>query len=106
MVQPEDNGDNIDDTNSLRPQRSKGKASHPDQIKSSKKNRKPHRAIGKATVPNDPPSHPDTPDEDPLIGDLIYTEEDSDYTLGPDELGFHTFFLKVKAIHWMFRYRS
>ena len=31
-AQPEDNGDNIDDTNSPRPQRSKGKASHPDQI--------------------------------------------------------------------------
>ena len=29
-----------------------------------------------------------------LIGDLIDTEEDSDYTLGPDELGFYTFFLK------------
>ena len=33
MAQSEDNGDNIDDTNSPRPQRSKGKASHPDQIK-------------------------------------------------------------------------
>ena len=33
-TQPEDNGDNIDDTNSPRPQRSKGKASDPDQIKS------------------------------------------------------------------------
>ena len=39
-AQPEDNGENIDDTNSPRPQMSKGKASHPDQIKSSKKNRK------------------------------------------------------------------
>ena len=39
-AQPEDNGDNIDDTYSPRPQRSKGKASHPDQIKSSKKNLK------------------------------------------------------------------
>ena len=35
MAQPEDNGHNIDDTNCPRPQRSKGKASHPDQIKSS-----------------------------------------------------------------------
>ena len=34
MAQPEDNGDNIDNTNSPRPQRSKGKASHLDQIKS------------------------------------------------------------------------
>ena len=45
-------------------------------------------------MPNDPPPDPDTPDEDPLISDLIDTEEDSDYTLGPDELGFYTFFLK------------
>ena len=36
-AQPEDNSKNIDDTNSPRPQKSKGKASHPDQIKSSKK---------------------------------------------------------------------
>ena len=50
MTQPEDNGENIDDTNSPRPQRSKGKASHPDQIKSSKKNRKMPRATGNATV--------------------------------------------------------
>ena len=94
MAQPEDNGDNIDDTNSPRPQRSKGKAPHPDQIKSSKKNRKMPRARGNATVPNDPPLDPDTPDEDTLIGDLIDTEEDSDYILGPDELGFYTFFIK------------
>ena len=94
MTQPEDNGNNIDDTNSPRPQRSKGKASHPDQIKSSKKNRKMPRASGNATVPNDPPPDSDTPDADPLISDLIDTEEDSDYTLGSDELGFYTFFLK------------
>ena len=94
MAQPEDNGDNLDDTNSPRPQRSKGKTSHPDQIKSSKKNRKMPRARGNATVLNDPHPDPDTPDEDPLIGDLIDTEEDSDYTLGPDELGFYTFFIK------------
>ena len=94
MAQPEDNGDNIDDTNSPKLQRSKGKASHPDQIKSLKKNRKTPRARGNITVPNDPPLDPDTPDEDPLIGDLIDTEEDSDYALGPDELGFYTFFIK------------
>ena len=34
------------------------------------------RARRNATVPNDPP--PDTLNEDPLIGDLIDTEEDSD----------------------------
>ena len=83
IAQPEDNGDNI-----------KGKASHPDQIKSLKKNRKMPRASGNATVPNEPPPDPDTPDEDPLIGDLIDTEDDSDYPLCLDELGFYTFFLK------------
>ena len=46
------------------------------------------RASGNAAVPNDPPPDPDTPNEDPLIHDLIDTEEDSDYALGPDELGF------------------
>ena len=45
-------------------------------------------------MPNDPPPDPDTPDEEPLISDLIDTEEDSDYALGPDELGFYTFFIK------------
>ena len=35
-AQPEDNSKNIDDTNSPRPQKSKGKTSHPDQIKSLK----------------------------------------------------------------------
>ena len=94
MTQPEDNGDNIDDTNSPRPRRSKGKASHPDQIKSSKKNRKMPRAKGNATVPNDPPLDPDTLNKDPLIGDLIDTEEDSDYALGPDEICVYTFFIK------------
>ena len=73
---------------------SKGKASHPDQINSLKKNRKMPRARGNTTVSNDPPLDPDMPDEDPLISDLIDTEEDSDYALGPDELDFYTFFIK------------
>ena len=63
MTQLEDSGDNIDNTNSPRPQRSQGKVSHPDQIKSSKKNRKMPRARGNTTVPNDPPLDPDTPNE-------------------------------------------
>ena len=83
-MQPENNSENIDDTNSPRPQKSKGKASHPDQIKSLKKNRKMPRASGNAAVPNDPPPDPDTPDEDILIGDLIDPENDSDYPLGLD----------------------
>ena len=49
IAQPEDNGENIDDTDSPGPQRSKGKASHPDQIKSLKKNRKMPIASGNAS---------------------------------------------------------
>ena len=45
-------------------------------------------------MPNDPPPDPDTLNKDPLIGDLIDTEEDSYYALGPDEIGFYTFFEK------------
>ena len=81
----------------LDPTGPKVQRSHPDQIKSSKKNRKMPRAKGNATVPNDPPLDPDAPDEDPLIGDLIDTEENSDYTLGPDEIGCYTFFIKKEG---------
>ena len=34
------------------------------------------KASGNATMPKDPSPDPDTPDEDPLISDLIDTEED------------------------------
>ena len=39
-AQPEDNSKNIDDTNNTRPQKSKGKASRADQIRSSKKGKR------------------------------------------------------------------
>ena len=52
------------------------------------------RTKGNTTVPNDLPPDPDPPDEDPLISDLIDTEEDSNYSLGPDEIGFYTLFIK------------
>ena len=45
-VQPEDKSKNIDDTKSPRPQKSKGKASHPDQIKSLKEGRRKPRTGG------------------------------------------------------------
>ena len=61
-VQPEDNGEKIYDTNSPRPQKSNGKASHPDQIKSSKMGTRKPRAVGNARVLNDPLSDPDTQD--------------------------------------------
>ena len=93
-AQPEDNSENTDDTNSPRPQKSKGKATHPDQIKSLKKGTRKPRAGGNARVPDDPPSDPDTPADDILIGDGVDPEDDSDYPVGPDELGFYTFLLE------------
>ena len=93
-AQPEDNSENIDDTNSPRPQKSKGKASHPDQIKSSKKGKRKSRAGGNARVPNDPPLDLDTQDEDILITDQNDPQDDSDYPVGPEELGLYTFFLE------------
>ena len=93
-VQPEDNSQNIDDTNSPRPQKPKGKASHPDQIKSSKKGKRKPGAGGNARVPNDPLLDPDTQDEDILITDQNDPQDDSDYPVGPNGLDFYTFFLK------------
>ena len=93
-AQPEDNSENIDDTNNLRPQKSKVKAFHPDQIKSSKKGKRTPRAGGNARVSNDPPMDPDTQDEDILITDQYNPQDNSDYAVGLDELGFYTFFLE------------
>ena len=92
IAQPEHNSENIDDTNSPRPQKSKGKASHPDQIKSSKKGRRKPRTGGNARVLNDLPVDPDTQDDDILITDQNDPQDNSDYPVGPDELGFYTFF--------------
>ena len=89
-----DNRDNIDDSNNPRTQKSKGKASHPDQVKNSKKGKRTPRAHDNARVPNDPPLDPDTQDEDILISDEYIAEDDSKYTVGPDEIGFYTFFLE------------
>ena len=67
-AQSEDNSENIDDTNSPRP-----------EVK-----RKP-RAGGNARVPNDPPLDPDTQDNDILITDQNDPQDDSDYPVGSDE---------------------
>ena len=77
-AQPEDNSNNIDDTNNPRTQKSKGKASHPDQVKSSRKGKRPPRAGHNARVLNDPPLDPDTQDEDILITDEYDPKDDSE----------------------------
>ena len=47
-------------------------------------------------MPNDPPLDLDTQDEDILITDQNNPRDDSDYPVGPDELGFYSFFLKAR----------
>ena len=91
-AQPEDNSDNIDNTNNPRTQKSKGKASHPDQVKNSKKGKRTPRPGGNARVLNDPPLDLDIQDEDILITDEYDPKDDSKYAVGPDEIGFYTFF--------------
>ena len=83
-AQPEDNSKDIDDTNSPRPRKSKGKASHPDQIKSLKKGTRKPRG-GKAKMPNNLPLDPDTQDEDILFVNQNDPQDDSDYPVGSDE---------------------
>ena len=45
-------------------------------------------------MPNDSPLDLDTQDKDILIADEYITENYSEYTVGPDEIGFYTFFLE------------
>ena len=45
-------------------------------------------------MPNDPSLDPDTQDEDILITDRYNPQDDSNYPVGSDELGFYTFFLE------------
>ena len=94
IAQPEDNRDNVDCTNKPRTQKPKCKASHPDQDKNSKKVKKNPQACENARVLNDPPLDPDTQDEDILIADECNPKDDSEYAVGPDEIGFYTFFLE------------
>ena len=47
---------------------------------------------------NDPPLDPDTQDEDILIADEYNAEDDSKYAVGPDEIGFYTFFLEGQGL--------
>ena len=77
-AQPEDNSENIDDTNSPRLQKSKGKASNPDQIKSYRKGKRKPRAGGSTRVLNNPLSDLVTQNEDILNADQNDPQDDSD----------------------------
>ena len=88
------NRDKTDNANKPRLYKPKGKASHPDQIKSSKKGRRTPRIHDDNRVPNDPQSDEDTQDEDILIGDKDIVPDDGEEPLGPDRIGLYTFFLE------------
>ena len=45
----------------------------------------------------DSPLDPDSQDDDILIADQNDPQDDSDYPVGPDELGFYTFFLEGQS---------
>ena len=72
----------------------KGKASHPDHVKSSKKGKRVPRAADNPRELNDPPLDQATQDKDILIADEYNPEDDSEYAVGADELGFYTFFFE------------
>ena len=50
------------------------------------------RAHDNVRVLNDPPADPDTQEEDNLITDEYVVEDDSEYAVDSDEIGFYTFF--------------
>ena len=78
----------------VRAHKPKGKASHPDQIKSSKNARKTAGTHNDNRVPNDTQSNGDTQDEEILIGDEDMVPDDGKISLCPDKIGFYTFFLE------------
>ena len=80
--------------NRPRPHESKGKASHPDQIKSSKKGRRMARTHNDNRLPDDTQSNGDTQDKYILMGDDDIVPDDGEDPLGPDKIDFYTFFLK------------
>ena len=96
-TQAEANKDKTDNANRPRPHKLKGKASHPDQIKSSKKGRRIARMHDDNTLPNDILSDGDPQDEDILIRNEDIVPDDGEDPLGPDKIGFYTFFLKGQS---------
>ena len=94
--------DKTDNANRPKSHKSKGKASHPDQIKRSQKGRRMARTHDNNRTLNDPQSDEDTQD-DILIGDDDIVQDDGKEPLGPDKIGFYTFFSKDKVIHLISR---
>ena len=85
-AQAKANKDKTDNPNRPRSHKPKGKASHPDQIKSSKKGRRTARTHSDNRLPNDTQSDEDTQDEDILTGDEDIVPDDGEEHLGPDKI--------------------
>ena len=93
-AQAETHKDKTDNGNRPKSHKSKGKASHPDQIKRSQKGRRMARTYDDNRTLNDPQSDEDTQDDDILIGDNNIVPDDGEEPLGPGKIGFYTFFLE------------
>ena len=85
-AQAEANKDKTNNPNRPRSHKSKGKASHPDQIKRSKKGRRMVRTHSDNRLPNGTQSDRDTQDEDILIGHEDIVPDDGEDHLGPDKI--------------------
>ena len=86
-----------ENANRPRSHKTKGKASHPYQIKRSKTGSRIARTHDDNRSPDDIPSDGDTQDEDILIGDGDIISDDHGNLLGPDQIGFYTFFLEGQS---------
>ena len=86
--------DKTDNTKRPKSHKSKGKASHPDQIKRSTKGRRIAATHDGNRLPNDLQSNEDTQDEDILTGDNDIVPDDGQEPLDPDKIGFYTFSLE------------
>ena len=93
-AQAKANRDKTDNTNKPRAHKTKSKASHQDQIKSSKKGKRTPRSLDDNRLPNDLQSDRDTQDKDILIGDEDIVPDDGEEPLSPDRIEFYTFFLE------------
>ena len=83
--------DKIDNIHRPMPHKSKGKASHPHQIKRSQKGRRMMRTHDDNSALNDPQTDEGTQDDEILTGDNDIVPDDGEEPLGPDKIGLYTF---------------
>ena len=96
-TQADKHKDKIDNINRPRPHKSKGKASHPDQIKRSQKGRRMARTHDDNSALNDLQTDEGTQDQDILTGDDDIVPDDGEEPLGPDKIGLYTFIFEEQG---------